>query len=649
MRKNLLNPRLAFFNPDMQDRFIIFSKTFGVISTAIGFVVIAGWVSGITFLTHIIPGFPSMRVLSSLGLAIVGIALLCSLSSKKIWRLYAKNILAFLITLFGMISLFEYFMNSQTFITSLLQKLLSETIGGILPPTVSLLFVCAGLALLFLDRGKKALYQYFLLIGFIIVLPSIIEHFYGIDFIYGFASHTKIALHVTVVMCLLYLGILFARPGKGIMSVISSETAGGYIARRMLLTGVFLPLLIGGIAYTGNQIGWYDSEFRFLLFVALVIMVFSYVIWRNARSVHSLDIVRRESEQSVYRLAAIVESSDDAIIGRDMRGIVTDWNRGAEELFGYTADEIIGKSISVLFPESNSSELQKFNKLMRAGKAVKEYEATRITKDGLVIPLSITASPIKNDEGRVIGLSAICRDITERKQVERQRELFISIASHELKTPVTSTKAYAQLLKRHFQKKHDKESIGFLTKMEEQLNKLTELISYLLDVSTIQKGKLQLRLSQLDLNALLNETVEELQRTTLTHRIIKEGKITTKIMGDKNRLTQVFRNILTNAIKYSPNAKELLVTCETLPKSVRISVTDYGIGIAKKEQRKVFDPLYRSHDAKKDNFSGLGLGLYITQEIIRRHGGKISLSSKVGKGTTVHILLPRRKIPSKTK
>jgi PAS domain S-box-containing protein len=431
------------------------------------------------------------------------------------------------------------------------------------------------------------------------------------------------------------------------MSVLSSATAGGYLARRMILTGMFLPLIIGGLVLAGYKLNLYDTDFRFLLYVSAIVVFFTYIIWRNAKAIHRLDIVRRESEQSVYRLAAIVESSDDAIVGRDMRGVITDWNKGAERLFGYKAEEMIGKSIVPLFPKGGKNELLRYNTMLKKSAPVREYEAERVRKDGSIVPVSITASAIRNSSGRMVGISSISRNISERKQIERQRELFISIASHELKTPVTSTKAYTQLLEKHFEKRNDKESLDLLQKMDGQLNKLTELIGYLLDVSTIQKGQLQLKLAKIDLDALISETIDELSRTTSTHTITKTGKISRKIDGDRNRLTQVFRNVLTNAIKYSPEAKKVEVTCETEPSLVRVAITDYGIGIPKEEQRKVFDPLYRTEGVKKEKYSGLGLGLYITREIVRKHGGHLSLSSTLGKGTTVTITLPTRKKTAK--
>lgn len=179
--------------------------------------------------------------------------------------------------------------------------------------------------------------------------------------------------------------------------------------------------------------------------------------------------------------------------------------------------------------------------------------------------------------------------------------------------------------------------------MDGQLNKLTELITYLLDVSTIQKGQLHLNLTKLNFDELIDETIEELQRTTTTHTLIKEGQIKRLIRGDKNRLTQVVRNLLTNAIKYSPNADKVVVSCETLSDKVVISITDFGIGIPKDEQRKIFDPLYRTRGVKKEQFAGLGLGLYITREIIKKHGGHIKLQSRVGKGSTFTFDLPLKK------
>lgn len=641
-RRDFFDPKSALLNPDLQSRFFAYSQVFAFIVFCVGLIPLLGWFFHIASLTQVMPSLPAIKPLIAISFVLMGLALLCSTYAKKRAVYLTKDLLAVVTIIVNCITFYEFALGRPLFLTTAVQQFFSLHDGSasILPPTSSLLFILSGFAILLIDTGKKrSVAQYLVLFGFIIILPSIIEHFYGIDFIYGFASHTKIALQETLALTLLYLGILFSRPASNFMSIFSSQSVGGYLIRRLLITALVLPLLLGGIAFIGNRLGWYDQEFRFLIYITAIIIIFAVIVWRNAQYIHSLDLERRRSEQFVYRLAAIVESSDDAIVGRDLKGTVTDWNRGAEELYGYKAAEIVGRPISLLFPRRAHEELHKFNSRMKAEKPVKEYEADRLTKDGSIIPVSVTASPIKNNQGKVIGVSTISRDISERRQIERQRELFISIASHELKTPVTSTKAYTQLLMKHFEKKKDEESLSYLKKMETQLNKLTELISYLLDVSTIQKGQLQLNTSTIDLEAIVEETIEELQRTT-SHKIVQEGKITRKIVGDKSRLTQVLRNVLTNAIKYSPQAEKVIVSCASDKKQVKIAVTDFGIGIPKSEQTKVFDPLYRSRGAKKDNFSGLGLGLYITREIVKKHGGRIVLKSLVGKGTTITITLP---------
>jgi signal transduction histidine kinase len=235
------------------------------------------------------------------------------------------------------------------------------------------------------------------------------------------------------------------------------------------------------------------------------------------------------------------------------------------------------------------------------------------------------------------------RDITERKKLEEQKDDFVGIASHELKTPITSIKAYTQLLQYRFRNAQDSKSVELVNKMDAQLDKLTSLINDLLDVTKIEGRKIRFNEEYFDLNELINETVEELQRTSLQHTLVTKLTATKSVYGDRNRIGQVLTNLITNAIKYSPRAKEAIVKTRVENTYVTICVQDFGIGIAEKEQLKVFERFFRVGDKGQETFPGLGLGLYISAEIVRRHSGKLWVESKKGKGSTFCFRLPIEK------
>jgi signal transduction histidine kinase len=227
---------------------------------------------------------------------------------------------------------------------------------------------------------------------------------------------------------------------------------------------------------------------------------------------------------------------------------------------------------------------------------------------------------------------------------EKQKDEFIGLATHELKTPITSVKAFAQVLENRFTKSGDKDSARLLAKMGAQLTKVTGLIADLLDVSRLETGKLQFQEKSFDFNELIEEIVEEIQHTDEKHQIIKKFDDTKTLYGDRDRIGQVIVNLLTNAIKYSPKADKIIVETRTNGHVVTLGVQDFGFGIPKNAQKKVFDQFYRVMGKDSETFPGMGLGLYISAEIIRRHKGKIWVESQKSKGSTFYFSLPVKRL-----
>ena len=248
------------------------------------------------------------------------------------------------------------------------------------------------------------------------------------------------------------------------------------------------------------------------------------------------------------------------------------------------------------------------------------------------------AIAVRDKEGTITNWMGSYTNIQEQKIAEDLKDEFISIASHELKTPLTSASGYMQLLLLALNE-DDKEALVYGIKVSEAIDRLKNLISELLDVSKIKQGKLNYIITTFDFNKLVDDTIKDISQLSNSHRIIKTGKCQTPIRGDRDRLQQVLINLLTNAIKYSPKADEVLVSIEESDNLVQISVRDYGIGMNKKHFDKIFQRYYRVEEHSRE-FQGMGIGLYISKEIINRHEGKIWAESKVGRGTTFHFTLP---------
>jgi PAS domain S-box-containing protein len=326
-----------------------------------------------------------------------------------------------------------------------------------------------------------------------------------------------------------------------------------------------------------------------------------------------------------------------------------------QKVFNRSEKDLLGKPMRKVFPEINGQGIfELFDTVYETGEAyvANEFPATfdRVGNGTFETGyFSFVAQPII-ETGRVQRILIHVIEVTEQlyarnriEELSKQKDEFIGIASHELKTPVTSIKAYTQLLQHRFQKNEDSKSAEMLGKMNYQLDKLTSLIGDLLDVTKIEGGKLQFNERFFDFNELVDEIVEEMQRTSTSHTLVKKLAPTKSIYGDRDRIGQVITNFLTNAIKYSPTADKVIIKSIIDKENITLCVQDFGVGISKDDQEKVFGRFYRVSGDKQETYPGLGLGLYITAEIIKRQNGKIWVESEKGTGSTFCFSLPLTK------
>jgi PAS domain S-box-containing protein len=230
-------------------------------------------------------------------------------------------------------------------------------------------------------------------------------------------------------------------------------------------------------------------------------------------------------------------------------------------------------------------------------------------------------------------------NIHDQKLMEEKKDEFIGIASHELKTPLTSAKAYAQMLQMLLKNSANEEALMYVKRTNLFIDRLNNLIAELLDITKIQHGKLQMHPAPFDFNSMVEDTIEIIQHTKPKHHIHLYGAATHNVIGDRDRIQQVLINLLTNAIKYSPEADQVDINIINEKNRLCVKVKDFGIGIPKPDQQKIFDRFYRVED-KATKFQGLGIGLFISAEIIRRHDGDIWVESLPGKGSTFYFTLP---------
>ena len=344
--------------------------------------------------------------------------------------------------------------------------------------------------------------------------------------------------------------------------------------------------------------------------------------------------VERNEERISNVLVAIIDSSDDAIVSKNLDGIITSWNHSAERIFGYSAHEIIGKSILTIIPPDRYEEEPKILAQLRQGIRVDHFETRRLRKDGTLVDVSLTISPIKDHHNNVIGLSKIARDISDKKREEQRKNEFIGFVSHELKTPLTSLTSYIQVALQKAEKIGDDFTIKALSRAEIQTRKMAKMITDFLNVPRLENGNIKLNVATFDVVALIKEIIVDAQVISVKHAIYFSGNEQVYISADKEKIGLVLNNLLSNAQKYSPKGGDITIFCKEEANLCKISIQDNGIGIAKDEQQRLFEKFYRVSNDKTQQISGFGIGLYLVNTILNLHGSQILVDSIEEEGST---------------
>jgi PAS domain S-box-containing protein len=362
-------------------------------------------------------------------------------------------------------------------------------------------------------------------------------------------------------------------------------------------------------------------------------------------------------------LAAIVESSDDAIISKDLNGTIMSWNKGAERLFGYSAEEAVGRSILMLLPRDRLQEEATIIGTLVRDERIEHFETERIAKDGRRIPISLSVSPIKDRSGRVIGGAKIARDISLRRELEREREhalsqerrartmaeaanrakeSFVAMVSHELRSPLSPILSWVRMLR--MKVLDETKSARALETIERSARAQSQLIDDLLDFSRITAGKLRLEVRSVDLASVIEQAVEVVRPAADAKQISLHKVLDTEttISGDPTRLQQVVWNLLSNAVKFTPKRGRVHIRLERVESQIEIAVSDTGQGISPEFLLHVFERFQQAETGATRSQGGLGLGLAIVRHIVELHGGTVwAESAGQGQGSTFTVKLPR--------
>lgn len=418
---------------------------------------------------------------------------------------------------------------------------------------------------------------------------------------------------------------------------------GGFIAS--IISVLYYLYIIYTRGYTENQ---WNAAIRTTFILTILYLLISTIIGWLKQRIDTLIIqetaAKQLAEEGKARLETVLQQLPVGVLMVDAKGKRLEGNRQLIQIMGQQVKSILQKDGNfrslTAFREGNALMVKDWP-LARAlgkGETISGEEIEYLRNDRKIF-LRVNAAPIKNKNKQVIAAVSTIDDITPEKELEKRKDDFVNMASHELKTPITSLKIYIEVLLSQIKNFKDPKVVKTLLSVKSQTERLQELVSELLDMSRIQTGKLHFDKQQFSLDELIKETSEILQKTTKQHLITFKGEKLT-VNADRFRIYQVITNLITNAIKYSPEGKRIKIALKKSNSKAVVSVSDEGIGISKEQQKKIFERLYQVSDPHEKTYPGLGMGLYISKEIIKRHRGMIWVEGEKGKGSTFYFSLP---------
>jgi PAS domain S-box-containing protein len=636
----------------------------GASVAALGGLVVAGWLTVAVALIQVLPGFPPMQYNTALGFMICGAALLAAALDLR----RPTALLGSLAAVIGLATQFEYLLHTDFGIDDLLVEtyvLTGVSDPGRMAPNSTLALSLIGLALLGLSfRAKASVWNVWpALLGSIVIAigtAALVGYAAGIPGAYCWGNFNAMAVHtaigftllgggivglawnqvqqstgeapawlpvlasvavLSVTLCMWY-GLAFYHPPAG-RAVAAAAPRKAELPDVTLATGLLTALLLGWSVRAGQTARRHARS----------------LITTNAAL--NLEIQARASaEEAKHQLAAIVESSDDAILATTLTGMVLTWNSGAERLYGYSKGEVVGQHVSLLHARKHRQDSSVFKRIS-AGERISRVETVNLTKDGRQIDVSLTVSPILDRSGGIVGASTIARDITDLKVLDRMKEEFVGTVSHELRTPLTAIKGFIELVTDGEAGPINDIQRDFLTIAGRNSDRLSALINDLLDMNRIESQHLEMTMEPIDLAHVLGEVENTLrvqaQAKGLNFRMAVPAL--PKVAGDSGRLFQVFSNLVSNAIKYTPSGT-IGILADQVSAGVEVIVYDSGIGLSQDEQAQLFTKFFRGRHPVVTDSRGTGLGLVIAKAILERHNGAIDVESQLGEGTRFRVLLP---------
>ncbi len=369
-----------------------------------------------------------------------------------------------------------------------------------------------------------------------------------------------------------------------------------------------------------------------------------------AKAFNTMTTKLKQAQDKIARLAAIVDSSTDAIISATLESIIVSWNPGAEKLYGYSDKEAIGRSINLLIPPDRPDDISTILDKIRSGETITAYDTSHMRKDGTLVDISLTVSPVKDSTDKIIGASGISRNISDRKKLEerlrrysreleqsnRELDKFASIAAHDLGAPIRAVSGFAGLLQKRYKEKLGADADQYIANIVEGTARMQNLINDLLGYA--RAGSRETPRVPVDVNAVIEKTLPNLAFEIKESKAIITVDPLPTVSADSTQLIQLFQNLVGNAIKYCNSSPRIHISAEQKDGEWLFRVSDNGIGIDRQQFDRIFQIFQRLHGA--DEYSGTGIGLATCKKIVERLGGRIWVESKPGEGSTFFFTLP---------
>jgi len=653
-----------------------------VLVVVVGAVVLVGWALRLPLLTTVVPSLPAMMPNTAVAFVLAGMALwLLSPQHPSQGHHRVGRGLALLVALFGLVVLGEYLAGWQLGLDRWLFA--GELVGpgmrfpGRPSPHTAAAFVLVGGALALLDADRRGGYRPAKVLAPLsaaVALVALLGYVYRVRYLYQVATGTGMALHTAVTFVVLNTGLLACRPDRQPTRTFLAGGPGGLLARRLVPAVLLVPLGVGMLVLLGERGRLLEPAFATAVTTVAMLAALTAVVAVTARDLDRAELARHgvheELLEAEQRFRRVTDAATDAIVSADADGVLCSWNTGAERMFGWRAEEVIGAPLTVIMPQrlraSHQQGLAKVRQTGRSQLAGNVVELVALRRDGSEFPVELSIGMWQSKQG--LRFSGVIRDITGRKRAEQAlreanqalqeakqaaeqanqaKSEHLSRMSHELRTPLNAILGFAQLLELD---ELDDEQRDSLRHILSGAGHLLALINEVLDIAAIEAGRLHLSLEPVAVAEVVSEAISLVRPLADQHGIVLVSPTqipTQHVLADRQRLKQILLNLLSNAVKYNRAGGSVHLACEQAAgERLRIKVVDTGPGIASESIERLFVPFERLESDVMRGVEGTGLGLPLAQRLAEAMGGSLGVVSDVGHGSTFWIQLPLTDAPT---